>query len=86
MIGKIVYILCALTSLGCTVLFIARYRKARVALLFWSALAFLAFTVTNVLLFVDLVVLPDVDLALWRNGFTFAGVLVLLYGLIQDNT
>ena len=27
MIGKIVYILCALTSLGCTLLLISRYRK-----------------------------------------------------------
>jgi hypothetical protein len=86
MIGQIVYILCALTSLGCTVLLIGRYRKTRVDLLFWSALAFLAFTVTNVLLFVDLVVVPDVDLVIARNGFTFVGVLVLLYGLIRNNT
>lgn len=86
MIGKIVYILCALTSFGCTLLLIARYRKTRVDLLFWSALAFFAFTATNILLFVDLVVLPDVDLALWRNGCTFAGMLVLLYGLIHNNT
>jgi hypothetical protein len=27
-----------------------------------------------------------VDLALWRNGFTLVGVLVLLYGLIHNNT
>jgi hypothetical protein len=86
MIGQIVYILCALTSFGCTVLLIARYRKARANLLFWSALAFLAFTATNILLFLDLVVLPDVDLALWRNGFTLAGVIILLYGLIHNNT
>ena len=86
MIGKIVYILCALTSFGCTLLLTARYRKTRVDLLFWSAVAFLGFTVTNVLLFVDLVVLPDVDLALWRNAFTFAGVVLLLYGLIRNST
>ena len=84
--GKLVYILCALTSFGCTLLLVARYRKTRVDLLFWSAVAFLAFTATNVLLFVDLVVLPEVDLAVWRNGFTFVGVLVLLYGLIRNNT
>ena len=86
MIGPLVYILCALTSFGCTVLLIMRYRKTRVDLLFWSAVAFLAFTVTNVLLFVDLVVLPEVDLSTMRNGFTFTGVLVLLYGLIHNNT
>ena len=84
--GPLLYLLCALTSLGCTVLLTGRYRKSRVDLLFWSAVAFLAFTVTNVLLFVDLVVVPGVDLALWRNGFTFGGVIVLLYGLIHNNT
>jgi hypothetical protein len=87
MIGPfIVYLLCALTSLGCTLLLIGRYRKTRVDLLFWSALAFLAFTITNALLFIDLAVVPGLDLALLRNGFTFVGVMVLLYGLIQNNT
>ena len=83
--GQIVYILCALTSLGCTWLLIGRYRKSRVDLLFWSAIAFLLLTVTNVLLFIDLGILgPEADLSLWRNGSTLAGVLVLLYGLIRN--
>jgi hypothetical protein len=86
MIGQIVYVLCALTSMGCTLLLIGRYRKTRVDLLFWSAAAFFCFTITNILLFVDLVVIKDIDLGLWRNGFTFGGVIVLLYGLIRNNT
>lgn len=85
--GPIVYILCALTSLGCTVLLIGRYRKSRVDLLFWSALAFLLLTVTNTLLFVDLVILgPEFDLGLFRNGATLLGVIILLYGLIRNST
>ena len=85
--GFVVYILCALTSLGCTVLLIGRYRKSRVDLLFWSAVAFLLLTVTNILLVVDLVLLgPGVDLILFRNGATLLGVMVLLYGLIRNNT
>ena len=82
-----VYILCALTSLGCTVLLIGRYRKSRVDLLFWSAVAFLLLTVTNVLLFVDLVLLgKSVDLSIFRNGVTLIAISVLLYGLIRNNT
>jgi hypothetical protein len=84
--GFVVYILCALTSAGCTLLLFGRYRKTRVKLLFWSGIAFLAFTVTNVLLFVDLVVVPQTDLAIWRNITTLSGVIVLLYGLIHNNT
>jgi hypothetical protein len=84
--GEIVYILCALTCLGCTGLLIGRYRKSRVDLLFWSAMAFLLFSVTNILLFIDLGVMgPETDLSLWRNGSTLLGVIVLLYGLIRNN-
>ena len=85
--GQAVYILCALTSLGCTLLLIGRYRKTRVDLLFWSAIAFLLLTVTNVLLFVDLVILgAGFDLSLFRTGSTLLGTLLLLYGLIRNNT
>jgi len=85
--GQAVYILCALTSLGCTLLLIGRYRKTRVDLLFWSAIAFLLLTVTNVLLFVDLVILgAGVDLSIIRNGSTLLGTILLLHGLIRNNT
>lgn len=85
--GYAVYLMCALTSLGCTVLLIGRYKKSRVDLLFWSAIAFLLLTVTNILLFVDLVLLgPNIDLSLLRNGATLIGVIVLLYGFIRNST
>lgn len=83
--GYVVYALCALTSLGCTLLLIGRYRKSRVDLLFWSAVAFLLITVTNILLFVDLVLLgPNSDLSLYRNGATLLGIVVLIYGFIRN--
>jgi hypothetical protein len=86
-LGQIVYILCGLTSLGCMVLLIKGYRKSRVELLFWSAMAFLCFTITNIILFIDIVILPTtVDLSLVRNFITLLGVVVLLYGLIKGNT
>ena len=85
--GQAVYILCALTSLGCTLLLIGRYRKTRVDLLFWSAIAFLLLTVTNILHFVDHVILgAGVDLTIIRNGSTLLGTILLLYGLIRNNT
>lgn len=84
--GVAVYILCGLTSFACTVLLLGRYRKTRVSLLFWSAIAFFAFTVTNLLLFVDMVMVQQFDLGLARNCATLFGVIVLLYGLIRDHT
>lgn len=84
--GIAVYLLCGITSFACTVLLMSRYRKSRVSLLFWSGMAFFAFTATNLLLFLDLVVVEDIDLSLARNCLTLLGVVVLLYGLIHDHT
>ena len=83
--AEVVYVLCALTSVTCTVLLFRGYRRTRLALLFWSSAGFLAFALANILLFVDLVVLPDYDLLIWRQAITLAGVILLLYGLIRTD-
>jgi hypothetical protein len=66
------------------VLLLRQYRATRGRLLFWSAGCFLCFAITNVLLFVDLVVLPDTDLSLIRSLITLAGILMLLAALIWE--
>jgi hypothetical protein len=84
--AEIVYVLCALTSIACTVLLFRGYRRTRAALLFWSSAGFLAFALANILLFVDLVVFPQYNLLLCRQIVTLAGVILLLYGLIRTNS
>jgi hypothetical protein len=40
----------------------------------------------NILLFIDLIVVPtSVDLSLWRGATALAGVSVLLFGLIWES-
>lgn len=82
--AKIVYVLCALTSILCAALLFRSYRSSRSPLLFWSTLGFVCLTVTNVLLFLDLVVFPKTDLSLLRSGFTLAGMLMFIHGLIRQ--
>lgn len=82
--AQIVYLLCAVTSLACAVLLVRAWRASHVKLLLWSAICFSALTITNVLLFVDLVVLPSVDLKPLRSGVTLLGVVALLYGLTVE--
>jgi hypothetical protein len=83
MIAKAIYILCAVTSLFCFVVLFRGYRRVRTRMLAWSSASFLAFAVSNLLLVVDLILLPDVDLLLLRNLVTLIGVLLLLCGLIS---
>jgi hypothetical protein len=80
--AEAVYLASALTSLVCAVLLLRGYRKSRTPLLFWSCLCFVGLVVNNVLLFVDLVMVPDLDLRLVRGGTALASVGLLLYGLV----
>ncbi len=84
--AEIVYLLCAVTSVACMTLLFRGYARTRLPLLFWSGIAFLAFALSNTLLFVDLVVVPNYDLAIWRQSLTLGGVMLLLYGLIRTNS
>lgn len=79
-----VYLLCALTSLVCALLLWRGYRASHTRLLFWGALCFFLLAVTNSLLFADLIVFKQVDLSLWRSGFTLGAFGLLLYGLIFE--
>jgi hypothetical protein len=82
--AEVVYALCALTSAGCAVLLLRAWARTRVPLLAWSGLCFAILTLNNALLFIDLVIVTDVDLSVARSATGLAGLLVLLYGLIYD--
>ncbi|WP_338871230.1 DUF5985 family protein [Myxococcus stipitatus] len=83
--AEAVYILCALTSVSCAVLLLRAWKRTESRLLLWSGLCFVGQAVSNVLLFVDLVILPEtISLYLPRMLATLASVSVLLYGLIWD--
>lgn len=84
--AQTVYILCGITSLACAVLLFRQYRRTTGGLLFWSTLCFVCLAATNILLFIDLVVLPQIDLSPLRSSLTLAGMLMLLYGLIREST
>lgn len=83
--ASVVYILSALTSLMCAMLLLRGYARTRVRLLLWTGIFFAALVVNNSLLFIDLVLLPQVDLGLYRNLPTLAGLIVLIGGLIFDS-
>jgi hypothetical protein len=80
----IVYLLCLLTSAICAVLLVRGYRRNRTGLLLWSAACFALLALNNLLLVIDVLLLPDVDLSLARNLCNLAAVATLLYGFIWE--
>jgi hypothetical protein len=85
MIAETIYLLCTATSLLCAVLLLDGHRKSGLALLFWSGLCFVGLATNNLLLFVDLILVPDVDLSLWRSAIALASLAVLIYGLVWES-
>lgn len=85
-VKSVLYVLCIVTSVGCTVLLVRQYRTARTRMLLWSAACFIFLSISNVLLFVDLVLLPTtIDLRLVRHSATLVALGCLLYGFIWDS-
>ena len=82
MLGPLVYTLCALTALACSVLLLRGHARTQSPLLLWSGLCFACLALNNVMVVVDLVVLPDVNLFVLRNMVALLGMVLLLYGLI----
>jgi len=85
-VAETVYLLCAVTSVACAMLLLRQWSRARTRLLFWSGLCFVALAVNNILLFIDLAILPTtIDLSLWRNSIACGAMGLLLYGLIRES-
>ena len=78
------YSLCALIALLCCILLLRAYARSRMRLLLWSGLCFFGLTVSNLLVFVDLRLFPQIDLYLWRLVTATLAMLILLYGLIWE--
>lgn len=83
--GTVVFALCALTSAACAFLLLRGFRRSGVRLLLWSGLCFLGLALNNLLLFIDLRVVPDADLSVWRTLPAVAGLAALLYGLVWES-
>jgi hypothetical protein len=80
-----VYVVCAVTSVLCAGLLVRSYVRSRARLLLWSALCFVGLAVNNVLLVIDLEVVPDIDLQVLRDVSGLVAVSLLLFGLIWES-
>jgi hypothetical protein len=82
---ELVYVLCALTSVLCAGLLLRSYKGNKNRLLLWSTLCFVGLAFNNVLLFVDIVIVPDLDLRLARSGTALVALALLTIGLTWES-
>lgn len=82
--AALIYSLCALTCLAAFGLLLRSWLATRFRILFWSAMCFAGLSLNNILLVVDKLVLPQVDLSTARLLAALLAVLLLLFGLIWE--
>lgn len=80
------YILCAATSIVCAVLLVRGWAASRQRLLLWSAACFVGLALNNLIMVVDVLLVPNVDLMLLRHLTAHAAMAVLLVGLVWEGS
>lgn len=83
--AEAIYVLCALTSIVCAGLLMRGFARSGVRILLWSSCCFVGLALNNLLLLVDVMVLPDTPLALARGVAALAGLAPLVFGLVWES-
>lgn len=83
--AEAVYMLCAVASVTCAVMLLRGWATSKARLLFWGSLCFIGLALNNLLLFIDLVMVPSMDLVIIRSAVALVAMTTLLYGLVWDS-
>lgn len=84
LLGAATYLLCFVTALTCMALLARGYARSKSRLLLWSALCFVGLAFNNFMLFLDLAILPTVDLRPFRYSTSLFAISVLVVGLVLE--
>jgi hypothetical protein len=82
--APVIYTLCLLSSAACAWLLVRSYTRTKTRLLLWSAICFFLLALNNLLVVIDLLVLPMIDLSIMRQLPTLGAVLILLFAFIWE--
>lgn len=84
MLSGLVYLLCFIASTVCAVLLVRQYRMASSPVLLWSGACFVFLALSNLLVVIDVLLLPDLNLRPARLLLTLIAVSLLLFGFIWE--
>lgn len=80
----VVYFLCFASSALCAYLLSNAFSRQRERLLLWSGLCFCFLALNNLLVFIDIILLPDFNLVPFRSIMALAATSLLIYGFIWE--
>jgi hypothetical protein len=82
--AAIVYVLCFLTSAACAWLLGRAYARTGTRLLLWSSICFGFLAANNLVLVLDLVIWPELDMGLARLILALAALVSLIWGFVWE--
>lgn len=82
--AELIYGACAVAAFLCACLLLQAYHYSRYRLLLWGGLCFAGLTLNNVLVIIDKLTVPEIDLSTLRLATALLAMLILLYGLVFD--
>lgn len=82
--ASIVYSLCFLASSACAWLLGRSYIRSHVRLLLWSCVSFLFLAASNLLLVIDLLLLPSLDLRILRLLLALGAAGTLIFAFVWN--
>jgi len=83
--AELIYGLCTILSLAIAVMLWRQHRRMPTRMIYWTALCFSGLALSNLVLVLDKLVFPDLDLRVLRHSISLLSIGLLLFGLVYED-
>ena len=83
--AELIYGLCTVLSLAIAAMLWRQYRRAPTRMIYWTTLCFIGLALSNLLLVLDKLVIPEMDLRVLRHSVSLLSIGMLLFGLVYED-
>jgi hypothetical protein len=83
--AELIYGLCTILSLAIAVMLWRQQRRMPTRMIYWTALCFSGLALANLVLVLDKLVFPDLDLRVLRHSISLLSIGLLLFGLVYED-
>jgi hypothetical protein len=83
--AELIYGLCTILSLAIAVMLWRQQRRLPTRMIYWTALCFSGLALSNLVLVLDKLVFPELDLRVLRHSISLLSIGLLLFGLVYED-
>ena len=83
--AELIYGLCTILSMAVAVMLWRQHRRMPTRMIYWTALCFTGLALSNLVLVLDKLVFPGLDLRVLRHSISLLSIGLLLFGLVYED-